>query len=83
MGNISEPASEATPVESAAEPAGEQSEFDLGVVSTGNPAVDAALAGLDGLADRAIGEHPDVFEGVHQVLSETLVDLGQDGLVDS
>jgi len=41
-------------------------------------AVDAALAALDGLADRPLTEHVGVFEQVHAALGRALAD-GADG----
>jgi hypothetical protein len=35
-------------------------------------AVDRAVAGLDGLADRPLGEHVEVFEQIHSALSDAL-----------
>jgi hypothetical protein len=35
-------------------------------------AVDRAVAGLDGLADRPLGEHVEAFERVHTALSDAL-----------
>ncbi|OZM75552.1 hypothetical protein [Pseudonocardia sp. MH-G8] len=35
-------------------------------------AVDRAVAGLDGLADRPLGEHVEVFERVHAALGDAL-----------
>jgi len=51
---------------------GEQSELDLGVIATGDARVDAALTGLTGLSDRPIGEHPAVFEQVHDELAQAM-----------
>lgn len=59
-------------------PPGEQSELDLGVVATGNAGVDAALAALDGLHDRPIAEHPDVFEQVHRGLRDAMTSVDDD-----
>jgi hypothetical protein len=35
-------------------------------------AVDSAMAGLDGLVDRPLGEHVEAFERVHTALSDAL-----------
>ncbi len=59
-------------------PAGQQSEFDLGVVATGNESVDAALAGLDGLGERPVVEHPDIYERVHQGLTQAMSEFAED-----
>lgn len=42
------------------------------LVRTGDPAIDEALAGLDTLEDRAVEEHPAVFEHVHRALRDAL-----------
>lgn len=52
----------------------EQSELDLGVVSTGSAPVDQALGLLETVAERPIGEHPAVFEQVLADLSSTMAD---------
>ena len=70
VGQAGVPPSESSP--------GEQSELDLGVVATGHAGVDAALAGLDGLTDRPVGEHPDVFEQVHRGLHDAMSGLYDD-----
>jgi hypothetical protein len=36
------------------------------------PAVERAMAGLDGLADRPLAEHVEAFERVHTALSDAL-----------
>lgn len=36
--------------------------------------VDAAVAGLDGLDARPVGEHVDVFERVHAALTDALAE---------
>lgn len=53
-----------------------QPELDLGVVPTGNAAVDAALSQLDGLAERPVHDHPQVYTQVHQSLNAALADSG-------
>lgn len=53
-----------------------QPELNLGVMSTGNSAVDAALSQLDGLADRPVHDHPQVYTEVHQSLNAALTDGG-------
>ena len=57
---------------------GEQSELDLGVVSTGNVDVDAAVAGLAGLGDRPVSEHPEVYERVHRDLQAAMSSISDD-----
>ena len=52
-----------------------QSELDMGVVPTGDPRVDAAVAELESLPDRPVEEHPAVYEGVHQQLQAALADV--------
>lgn len=42
---------------------------------TGDPGVDEAVARLTGLAQLAVGDHPVVYEAVHQVLTARLGDL--------
>jgi hypothetical protein len=56
----------------------EQSELDLGVIATGVPAVDQALAPLEGIGERSIDEHAEIFERVLSDLSQTMTD-GTDG----
>jgi hypothetical protein len=41
----------------------------------GDPRVDLALRGLDGLADLPVSEHPPVFERIHGQLVEVLGEL--------
>ena len=43
---------------------------------TGVPAVDAALARLEGLEERPVEEHPEVFEAVHGALRSALGGAG-------
>ncbi|GAA2120455.1 hypothetical protein [Nocardioides bigeumensis] len=43
---------------------------------TGVPAVDAALARLEGLEERPVEEHPEVFEAVHGALRGALGGAG-------
>ncbi len=45
---------------------------DLPEDTTGDPAVDAALAGLAGLDERPTAEHADVYEEVHRRLDGLL-----------
>jgi hypothetical protein len=45
------------------------------IAATGEPRVDAALAGLGRLALLPVGEHPAVFEQVHRGLREVLGEL--------
>ena len=54
--------------------AARQSELDLGVVPTGDVRVDAALAALEGLPERPVDEHPEVYESVHRQLQAALAD---------
>jgi len=54
--------------------ADEQSELDLGVISTGAPDVDRALAPLEGLGERPVSDHPGVYEEVLGQLSSTMAD---------
>ena len=51
---------------------GAQSELDLGVLSTGSADVDRALAPLEGLAEREVSAHPEVFEQVLDELAQTM-----------
>jgi hypothetical protein len=46
----------------------------VGDLRVGDPraAVDSALAGLDGLAERPLAEHVEAFERVHTALSDAL-----------
>ena len=57
--------------------AGTQVELDLGIVSTGDARVDAALAELEALAGLPVADHPAVFEGVHQGLHSALTELDE------
>ncbi len=50
-----------------------------GITPTGEPRVDAALAGLGRLALLPVGEHPAVFEQVHRGLREVLGELDGSG----
>ena len=43
-----------------------------GQVRTGNVAVDAVLASLEGLEDRPVSEHVEVFEHAHEQLRRAL-----------
>ena len=52
----------------------EQSELDLGMISTGSPAVDAALAPLEDIGQLPVGDHAAVFEQVLADLSATMAD---------
>lgn len=54
--------------------ADEQSELDLGVISTGAPDIDRALAPLEGLGERPVSDHPAVYEQVLGELSATMAD---------
>lgn len=42
---------------------------------TGEPMVDAALSGLDELAELPVSEHPGVYERIHEQLVEVLGEL--------
>ena len=59
-------------------PQGDQSELDLGVVNTGDPAVDEALGGLDQLKSIPVAEHPGVFEQVHRGLTQAMTRAGDE-----
>jgi hypothetical protein len=72
------PTSTPTPEPAGEVPAGEQSEFDLGVVATGNPGVDAALASLEGLGELPVVDHPDIYEQVHQELTQAMSEFAED-----
>ena len=52
----------------------EQSELDLGVISTGSETVDEALSPLEGLSDQSVDGHPAVFERVLGDLTATMTD---------
>ena len=54
--------------------ADEQSELDLGVISTGAPDIDRALTPLEGLGERPVSEHPEVYEQVLGELSATMAE---------
>jgi hypothetical protein len=45
---------------------------------TGDPRVDAAVAGLAELGARPVAEHVEVYEDVHRRLQELLASAGQD-----
>lgn len=51
-----------------------QSELDLGVLSTGSVSVDRALAPLDGLGERPVSDHAEVFEQVLDELAQTMTE---------
>jgi hypothetical protein len=61
------------PAVSASDEAG-QSELDLGVISTGTPVVDRALAPLEGLGEIPVPQHSEVFERVLSDLSATMAE---------
>lgn len=44
-------------------------------IATGDPRVDEALRGLDGLTDLEVTGHPAVFERIHGQLAEVLSEL--------
>jgi hypothetical protein len=52
----------------------EQSELDLGMISTGAAAVDEALSPLEALPELPVGDHAAVFEQVLGRLSATMTD---------
>lgn len=56
---------------------GQQAELELGVVPTGNAAVDAALARLEELPALPVEEHPDVFDDVHAAVHRALTELDE------
>jgi hypothetical protein len=64
--------------ETSAHDEAEQSELDLGVISTGSPDIDRALTPIEGLGDRPVAEHPDVYEQVLGQLSATMADSSAD-----
>lgn len=49
------------------------------LAGTGDPRVDEVVAGLAGLGDRPLEEHPPVLEAVHDKLREILGELGEPG----
>ncbi|MET1060080.1 MAG: hypothetical protein ABWX84_10805 [Nocardioides sp.] len=49
-----------------------------GQVRTGNVTVDAVLASLEGLEDRPISEHVEVFEHAHEQLRRALDGAGDE-----
>lgn len=57
----------------------EQSELDLGVISTGSGPVDQALKPLERVGAQPVGEHPAVFEQVLTDLSATMSDGSTSG----
>ena len=63
-----------TPVTGGDASADEQSELDLGVISTGVPDIDRALTPLEGLGERPVPEHPEVYEQVLGELSATMAE---------
>jgi hypothetical protein len=71
VGQVLEPLADQAPDEAA------QSELDLGVVSTGSADVDRALRPLDGLAERPVADHTEVFEQVLGDLAETMTGSGE------
>ena len=56
----------------------EQSELDLGVISTGSPEVDRTLTPIERLGELPVAEHPEVFERVLGELSSTMTDSSAD-----
>jgi len=89
--DLTQPAPDAAPIREARDSApaeaeqstaaeidpGRQVELDLGIVSTGDARVDAALAELEALAGTPVADHPAVFEGVHQGLHSALTELDE------
>ena len=65
---------EANQLGEAAPDEAEQSELDLGVISTGTPVVDQALAPLEGLTDLPVADHPEIFDRVLSDLSATMAE---------
>jgi hypothetical protein len=47
-------------------------ELDAPPVRTGDPRVDEVLTSLDGLDERPVGEHAEVFERAHEQLRAAL-----------
>jgi len=60
----------------------DQSELDLGVISTGAPDIDRALTPLEGLGERAVSEHPEVYERVLGELAATMAENTADPVAD-
>ncbi|MCZ3387792.1 MAG: hypothetical protein LH645_01430 [Actinomycetia bacterium] len=75
IGRATEPAVDQNAEEAA------QSELDLGVVSTGSADVDRALRPLDGLAERPVADHAEIFDQVLGELAETMT--GPEGAPDA
>ena len=76
-----EPLAEA-PAVLAAAPAprdSEQSQLDLGVISTGAADVDQALRGLENISERPVDEHAGVYEAVLGGLTAAMDDSGPSG----
>jgi hypothetical protein len=48
---------------------------DEGTPVTGDPAVDEAVSGLEGLPSLPVDEHPPVYEAVHRALQDRLADV--------
>ena len=46
--------------------------------TTGEPAVDAALARLDALIDAPVSEHVTVYDDAHRQLQDALADLDEE-----
>jgi hypothetical protein len=57
----------------------EQSQLDLGVISTGAADVDQALRGLENISDRPVDEHPEIYEAVLGGLTAAMDDSGPSG----
>ena len=76
------PSSAPTSAQGREKTADEQSELDLGVISTGASDVDSALAPLEGLGERSVSEHPEVYEQVLGELSATMADHSGDPVAE-
>jgi hypothetical protein len=57
----------------------EQSQLDLGVISTGAANVDQALRGLENIAERPVDEHAEIYEAVLGGLTAAMDDSGPSG----
>jgi hypothetical protein len=57
----------------------EQSQLDLGVISTGAADVDRAIGGLEAISERPVDEHAEVYESVLSELTAAMDDSGPSG----
>jgi len=57
----------------------EQSQLDLGVISTGAADVDQALRALENVSERPVDEHAGVYEAVLGGLTAAMDDSGPSG----